>query len=71
MPITPYANGEPHLKRSTSYSAFSKFQLFYLLAGLQKATVIATLSSKASSNLLMTKITNAFVLVSEGRMTLE
>ena len=51
MPITTHANGEPLLKQSSSYSHFPTHGNG------------STPTSKASSNLLMTILTDAFVLV--------
>ena len=41
MPITPHANGEPVLKRSSSYS--HSFPVYNDSAGLQTATVVLSL----------------------------
>ena len=55
MPITKHANGEPLF--------LSQLQRFYLLSGLQTATVVLFTTSKASSNLLKDETTNEFLRV--------
>ena len=54
MPITPHANGESLLKRSSSYHILSRFAMILLVVwwSANGDSDSSALSSKASSNLL-------------------
>ena len=59
MPITPHTNGEPLLKRSSSYSQFATILLVVWCANSDGSA----LPSKANSNLKKMLLTDSFVRV--------